>query len=179
MLHCCINNNKRRTEEQVVPLWWDDTALDGCLSGTECGRRILRALSHHWCPITCLEKYTGYIYITVSYFKSEKNLKEERLPPGDSIRRAWENYLVIKKSILQGSYRLISPSCVSFTWGLVPDAGERTKIFDQPLIAESSWVQRVRQSEYTQKWKLKNTFSILWLNWNPSRRWTEENQKCD
>lgn len=28
--------------------------------------------------------------------KNEKNLKEERIPPGDSIRRAWENYLVIK-----------------------------------------------------------------------------------
>lgn len=84
-----------------------------------------------------------------------------------------------KKSISRGSYRLISPSCVSFTWGLVPEAGERTNISHQPLIAESSWVQRVHQSEYTQKWKLRNTLSILWLNWNPRKRWTEENQKCD
>lgn len=130
MLHCCINNNKRRTEEHVVPLWWDDTALDGCLSGTECGRRILQALSHHWCPITCLEKYTGYIYITVSYFKNEKNLKEERLPPGDSIRRAWENYLVIKnpfyKALTDSFPRVVCHSHGG--WSQMPVRGQKSLI---------------------------------------------------
>lgn len=179
MLRCRINNNKRRTKEQVVPLWWADTALDRCLSRTEGGRRILQALSHHWCPITRLEKYTGYIYITVSYFKKWKEFKGRKDPSWGFSKESMGELFSHKKSISRGSYRLISPSCVSFTWGLLPEAGERTNISHHPLIAESSWVQRVHQSEYTQKWKLRNTLSILWLNWNPRKRWTEENQKCD